>query len=90
VYDTFASVDEGVQYDLQGWLKQFIHVVGLEKSRLLIESAGVVVTGSTPLLELDPKVLLKVPSTQSTEDEMVQCIVYYYYDSLENQQGLIS
>ena len=85
VYDKFASVDQGRNYDLVPWLQRFIDIVGVEKSHVLLESAGHVVTGTVPLMELNPHITLQAP--QSTDvDKSVECIVYYYYDSIENQE----
>ena len=80
VYDNFAYVDDGVSFELQNWLRRFIDTVGVDKSHLLLKSAGVVVTGSIPIMELNPHVLLQTP-TKISPDEMIQCMIYYYYDS---------
>ena len=46
-----AVVDEGTDFQLQYWLQKFVEIVGAEKARLLLNSAGVIEKGSSRLLD---------------------------------------
>lgn len=48
-----STVDGGTDYQLQQWLKKFILKVGVSKSKMLLESAGVINYGKFPIIHSD-------------------------------------
>jgi len=45
-----STVDGGTDYQLQQWLKKFILKVGVSKSKMLLESAGIIDYGKVPII----------------------------------------
>lgn len=46
-----SIVDDGTDYQLQQWLKKFILKVGVSKSKMLLESAGIIDYGKVPIIQ---------------------------------------
>jgi len=41
-FDLSAFVNKGTDYQLQGWLKRFVEMVGVEKSKKLLQHSGII------------------------------------------------
>ncbi len=51
-FDESAYVNYGTDYQLQGWLRRFVEIVGVEKSKKLLQHSGVIDVGKSSDLPL--------------------------------------
>lgn len=52
-FNKFGNVNYGSDHQIQNWLKDFIGVVGVEKSKNLLKHAGIVDIGTTRIIETE-------------------------------------
>ena len=60
-FDKSALVNEGVDYQLQSWLRKFVEKVGEEKSNELLQHAGFLDLGGVPIIETEAYIHVSEP-----------------------------
>ena len=78
-FDLSAFVNKGTDYQLQGWLKRFVEMVGVEKSKKLLQHSGIIEShhGKVPLMQQRDYGYVHLNPNKEGDGEDLD--LYYYY-----------